>query len=101
MPRMNGIEVARELKSRGKKTRIVFLTVYEDADILASCLDAGGLGYVVKNVHGRRLDPGFERSARGSRLCLPLLIPAQHAWAYAILNRRAFLGCLGFPHEEL
>jgi DNA-binding NarL/FixJ family response regulator len=48
MPGMSGIEVAREVKKRGKKTRIVFLTSHEDPDILASCLDAGGVGYVVK-----------------------------------------------------
>jgi DNA-binding NarL/FixJ family response regulator len=48
MPGMSGIEVARELKKRGNRAKIVFLTVHEDADILATCLTAGGLGYVVK-----------------------------------------------------
>src|SRR5271165_4352261 len=47
MPGMSGIEVARELKRRGNKAKIVFLTVHEDPDILATCLAAGGLGYVV------------------------------------------------------
>jgi DNA-binding NarL/FixJ family response regulator len=48
MPGMSGIDVARELKRRGNEAKIVFLTVHEDADILATCLAAGGLGYVVK-----------------------------------------------------
>jgi DNA-binding NarL/FixJ family response regulator len=48
MPGMSGIEVARELRSRGTRVKIVFLTVHEDADILATCVAAGGLGYVVK-----------------------------------------------------
>lgn len=48
MPEMSGIEVAKELKKRGSKARIVFLTVHQDADILATCLAAGGLGYVAK-----------------------------------------------------
>ena len=48
MPRMSGIEVARELKRRGNKAKVVFLTVHEDSDILATCLSVGGLGYVVK-----------------------------------------------------
>jgi DNA-binding NarL/FixJ family response regulator len=48
MPRMSGIEVARELRSRGTRAKIIFLTVLEDADILATCIAAGGLGYVVK-----------------------------------------------------
>jgi len=48
MPGLSGIDVARELKKRGNRAKIVFLTVHEDADILATCLAVGGLGYVVK-----------------------------------------------------
>jgi DNA-binding NarL/FixJ family response regulator len=48
MPGMSGIEVARELKKRGSTVKIVFLTVHDDADIVATCLAAGGLGYVLK-----------------------------------------------------
>lgn len=48
MPGMSGIEVARELRNRGSKTRIVFLTVHEDADIVATCFAAGGFAYVLK-----------------------------------------------------
>lgn len=48
MPGLSGIDVARELKRRGNRAKIVFLTVHEDSDILATCFAAGGLGYVVK-----------------------------------------------------
>jgi DNA-binding NarL/FixJ family response regulator len=48
MPGLSGIEVARELKKRGNKAKIVFLTVHQDSDILATCFAVGGLGYVVK-----------------------------------------------------
>jgi CheY-like chemotaxis protein len=48
MPGMSGIEVATELKRRGERVPIVFLTVHEDTDILNACHTAGGLGYVVK-----------------------------------------------------
>ena len=48
MPGMSGIEVARELRQRSNTAIIVFLTVHEDAQIMASCLAAGGLGYIVK-----------------------------------------------------
>jgi DNA-binding NarL/FixJ family response regulator len=50
MPILSGIDVAMELKNRGSKTKIVFLTVHEDSDIIATCLSAGALGYVVKEV---------------------------------------------------
>jgi DNA-binding NarL/FixJ family response regulator len=48
MPGMSGIGVAKELRQRSNTAIIVFLTVHEDAQIMASCLAAGGSGYIVK-----------------------------------------------------
>jgi DNA-binding NarL/FixJ family response regulator len=55
MPRMSGIEVARELRTRNSTAKVVFLTVHKDAEILAACLAAGGRGYVVKELMGSDL----------------------------------------------
>jgi DNA-binding NarL/FixJ family response regulator len=49
MPRLDGIEAARQLRRMQRPARIVFLTVHEDADYARAALDAGGLGYVVKS----------------------------------------------------
>ncbi len=48
MPRLDGIEAARQLRRSQRPARLVFLTVHEDADYARAALDAGGLGYVVK-----------------------------------------------------
>ena len=48
MPRLDGIEEARQLRSSHQPARLVFLTAHEDADFVQAALDAGGLGYVVK-----------------------------------------------------
>ena len=48
MPAMSGIDAARQMRRGGSKASIVFLTVHQDADILATAMRAGGLGYVVK-----------------------------------------------------
>jgi DNA-binding NarL/FixJ family response regulator len=50
MPGLSGLDVAKELKNRAKKTKIVFLTVDQDSAIVAACLSAGALGYVVKEL---------------------------------------------------
>lgn len=50
MPGMTGIDVARRLRKSASTARIVFLTIHEDAQILANCLAAGGLGYVLKGL---------------------------------------------------
>ena len=65
MPDMSGIEVARELKRRGCRSRIVFLTVHEDEDIRATCLAAGGLGYVLKVLMETDLIPAMNEGLAG------------------------------------
>jgi len=65
MPSMSGIEVARELKRRPNRAKIVFLTVPEDAEILKSCLAAGGLGYVVKALMDSDLIPAMKDALAG------------------------------------
>jgi two-component system response regulator NreC len=62
MPEMNGIEVARELRKQHCKAKIVFLTVHEDSDILATCLAAGGLGYVLKLLMDSDLIPAMNEA---------------------------------------
>jgi len=65
MPGMSGIEVARELKRRGNNAKIVFLTVHEDSDILATCLAAGGQGYVLKVLMETDLIPAMNEALLG------------------------------------
>lgn len=65
MPGMSGIEVARELRRRECQTKIVFLTVHQDSDILATCLAAGGLGYVVKVLMDTDLIPAMNEALAG------------------------------------
>lgn len=65
MPGMSGIEVAQELKRRGDNAKIVFLTAHEGADILATALAAGGLGYVAKVLMDTDLIPAINEAFAG------------------------------------
>lgn len=65
MPGKNGLEVAREVQSRASTTKIVFLTVHEDADIVAACLAAGARGYVVKALMDSDLIPAIKEALAG------------------------------------
>jgi DNA-binding NarL/FixJ family response regulator len=49
MPVLNGIEAARQLRTAGCQAKIVFLTVHHDADFARAALEAGAMGYVVKD----------------------------------------------------
>lgn len=48
MPVMDGTEVAKTLKTQGSKAKIVFLSVSDSADQLASCVTAGADAFVTK-----------------------------------------------------
>ena len=65
MPGMTGIEVATELKCRGNNAKIVFLTVHEDSDIIATCLSVGALGYVLKALMDSDLIPAMNEALAG------------------------------------
>ena len=66
MPQLNGIEVAREVKSRGCNTRVVFLTVQKDEDYISAALEAGAFGYVLKGRMRCDLLQAIEQAAAGS-----------------------------------
>jgi DNA-binding NarL/FixJ family response regulator len=74
MPGMSGLEVATELRNRSSSAKIVFLTVHEDSGIIAACLAAGGLGYVVKELMSSDLIPAMNEALAG-RVFVSRLIP--------------------------
>ena len=52
MPGMNGIEVLNRLRQSGSTAAVVFLSVYEEDEIILAAREAGASGYVLKqNVH--------------------------------------------------
>ena len=65
MPGLSGLDVAKELRNRAKRTKIVFLTVHEDSGIMAACLSAGALGYVVKELMATDLIPAMNEALAG------------------------------------
>lgn len=48
MPDVDGIQAARELRTRGSTAKVVFLTIHAEDDFVKACLSEGALGYVVK-----------------------------------------------------
>jgi DNA-binding NarL/FixJ family response regulator len=48
MPGLTGIEAASKLNESGCNSKIIFLTVHNDADYVRTCLATGAYGYVTK-----------------------------------------------------
>jgi len=49
MPKLNGFEAAQRLKQSGCRSKLVFLTVWEDADFVREAMAVGADAYVVKS----------------------------------------------------
>jgi two-component system response regulator NreC len=49
MPVLKGFDAVRRIKKARPGIQILILTVYDDEDLVARCLDAGAAGYVLKD----------------------------------------------------
>jgi len=50
LPSLNGIEVARQMRSLVSESKIIFLTQEFSSDVVQEALNLGALGYVTKNM---------------------------------------------------
>jgi FixJ family two-component response regulator len=55
MPGMNGLELQRELKTRGCRTPVIFVTAFPSEAHRATALDAGAAGFLRKPFDDRSL----------------------------------------------
>jgi NarL family two-component system response regulator LiaR len=55
MPKMDGIEATRRIKSLYHNIAVLILTAYDDDQFVFSLLEAGAAGYLLKSVRGREL----------------------------------------------
>lgn len=78
MPRLSGLEVAATVTSRYPSTRVVILTTFARAGYLRRALDAGALGYLLKDAPAETLANAIRRVHGGMRAVAPEL--AQEAW---------------------
>lgn len=78
MPEMSGLELAAELKQRGSPTRVVILTTFARPGYLRRAMEAGALGYLLKDSPATALAEAVRRAKAGVRVIDPDL--ATEAW---------------------
>lgn len=71
MPKMNGVEAAREILQQRPEARILILTSYAEDDLLLQAIDAGALGYLMKDASPDELVSAI-KSVHMNRLTLPM-----------------------------
>jgi DNA-binding NarL/FixJ family response regulator len=65
LPRLNGIQAARQIRTLAPSSKILFLSQESSADVVQEALDLGAMGYVVKAYAGSELLAAVEAVCQG------------------------------------
>ena len=65
LPKLNGIEAARQIRQLSPSSKIVFLSQNHDLDVVRAAWGTGALGYVYKTDFGRDFLPAIQAVLRG------------------------------------
>ena len=73
MPVLDGIEATRLLRRRVPEARVVMLTMHGDSDVMARAIQAGAVGYVVKDSSTDEVVAAVRTAAGGEGALSPQL----------------------------
>ena len=76
MPRMTGLQAAREVARRFPEVRTLILSMYDNEQYLFEALKAGASGYVLKSVADRDLLQAVRAAMRGEPFLYPAAVTA-------------------------
>jgi DNA-binding NarL/FixJ family response regulator len=71
MPELDGIEAIRQLKGAGSTARVVVLTTFSDRERILGAIDAGALGYLLKDAEPDEIIRGVRAAAVGQSPLAP------------------------------
>ncbi len=71
MPRLDGIEVIRQITAAGSPTRVIVLTSFADDQKVFAAVRAGAAGYLLKDIRPQELAEAIRTVTRGEALLSP------------------------------
>ncbi len=71
MPRMTGLQAAREIKARAPDTSVLLLSMHDDERYFFDAVDVGASGYVLKRAADTDLIDAIQAVARGEQFVSP------------------------------
>lgn len=72
MPRMNGVEATRAIREQSPKIQVLALSSFGDDDLVKQVLEAGAIGYLLKDIAAEELEDAIRKAHTGH----PVLCPA-------------------------
>jgi len=73
MPHLNGIDALLQLRQRGDRTPVVFLTMHRDVSFARRALEAGASGFVLKHSAPAELTAAIRAALQGGTYLTPQL----------------------------
>src|SRR5580658_10254769 len=73
MPLLNGLEAARQLKSKLPAVKLIFLTMHEDPDLAVEAMRSGASAYLLKTSASSELLHAIHEALRGRTYITPLI----------------------------
>jgi DNA-binding NarL/FixJ family response regulator len=71
MPGVDGIEVTKRLADGAPDTRVIVFTSFSDRGRIVEALDAGAIGYLLKDAEPTEIESAIEAAARGEAPLAP------------------------------
>ncbi len=75
LPILNGLDAGRQLKQLVPETKLIYLTVHDDPQIVAQALALGASGYLLKTSSAAELFLAMEKVLAGAVYVTPLIPP--------------------------
>ena len=74
MPGLSSFEATRQIRGDRPDAKVLFLTMYDDEDYLAECMEAGASGYVLKDSPADQLVAAIGEVHRGGSYLSPRML---------------------------
>jgi DNA-binding NarL/FixJ family response regulator len=74
MPDMNGFDATRRVREKDPNAKVLILTMHDDEEMVARCLEAGAAGYIMKDAPASQLLYAIETVFKGERYLSPSVL---------------------------
>ena len=71
MPDLSGFDATRRIKQAEESIKVLILTLYDDEQLIARCLEAGASGYVLKDASPSQLIHAIQAVHKGEKYLSP------------------------------
>jgi two-component system, NarL family, response regulator NreC len=74
MPDMNGFDATQRVHELDPNIKVLILTMHDEEELVARCLEAGAAGYIIKDAPASQLLYAIEMVQKGERYLSPVVL---------------------------